>query len=63
MGKKVKVVVDVTELGRRGGMATAANRTAQERTEAARKAIQARWERYYKEHPEKRKKRAGKSRK
>jgi general stress protein YciG len=41
MGKKV--VVDVTELGRAGGKATAANRTPEERSEAARKAVQARW--------------------
>jgi hypothetical protein len=31
------------ELGRRGGKATAKNRTAEERAEAARKAVQARW--------------------
>jgi hypothetical protein len=30
-------------LGRKGGKATAENRTAKERQEAARKAIQARW--------------------
>jgi hypothetical protein len=30
-------------LGRRGGKATAQNRTAEERSEAARKAVQARW--------------------
>jgi hypothetical protein len=30
MGRKVKVVVDVTELGRLGGNATAANRTPEE---------------------------------
>ena len=55
MGKKVRFVIDVTEAGRKGGAATAANRTAAERQEAARKAIQARWEKYYAEHPEKRK--------
>ena len=47
MGKKVKVtitrVIDVTELGRAGGKATAANRTPQERSEAARNAVNARW--------------------
>jgi len=57
MGKKVKVtitrIVDVTEMGRAGGRATAAKRTPQERTEAARKAIAARWDRYYRDHPEK----------
>jgi hypothetical protein len=30
-------------LGRKGGKATAQNRTAQQRKEAARKAVQARW--------------------
>jgi len=57
MGKKVKVtrVVDVTELGRAGGKATAAARTAKERTAAAKKAVKARWDKYYKLHPEKRK--------
>jgi len=31
------------ELGRKGGKATAAKRTKQERSEAARKAVEARW--------------------
>jgi len=31
-------------LGRKGGKATAQNRTAEERSEAARRAVQARWE-------------------
>ena len=53
MGKKVKVVVDVTELGRKGGFATAAKRTEKERKEAARQAIKARWDAYYAAHPEK----------
>jgi len=53
MGRKVKVIVDVTELGRRGGQATAANRTPEERAAAARAAINARWDAYYAAHPEK----------
>ncbi len=57
MGKKVRVtivrVVDVTEMGRAGGKATAANRTPGQRIAAAQKAIRARWEAYYKVHPEK----------
>jgi hypothetical protein len=53
MGKIIRV--DVTEIGRKGGLATAANRTPAQRRQAARIAIQARWERYYAEHPEKRK--------
>ena len=31
------------KMGRAGGQATAANRTPEERSEAARKAVQARW--------------------
>lgn len=53
MGTKVTRVIDVTELGRAGGKATAANRTPKERSAAARIAIKARWEAYYAAHPEK----------
>ncbi len=56
MGKKlIKVVrfVDVAELGRAGGTATAANRTPAERKQAAKLAIRARWEAYYKANPDK----------
>ena len=54
MGKKVRVVrvVDVTELGRKGGRATAAKRTPEQRKAAAQLAIKARWDAYYKAHPE-----------
>jgi len=57
MGKKIRVVrtIDVTELGRAGGHARAAAMTDSQRSQAAREAVQARWERYYAEHPEKRK--------
>jgi hypothetical protein len=57
MGKKIRVVrtIDVTELGRAGGHARAAAMTDAQRSEAARQAVQARWDRYYAEHPEKRK--------
>jgi hypothetical protein len=48
-----KVVVDVTAIGRKGGQATAASRTPAEREEAARMAVQARWDAYYAAHPEK----------
>jgi hypothetical protein len=41
MGKKIKI--DVTELGRSGGRARAANMTAEQRSEGARVASQARW--------------------
>ena len=34
------------QLGRKGGKATARKRTAQERSEAARKAVRARWAKY-----------------
>jgi len=64
MGKKVTRIIDVTELGRAGGRATAANRTAKQRSAAAREAVQARWAAYYSAHPEKAKtKRSGASRK
>jgi hypothetical protein len=55
MGRKVKIVVDVTELGRKGGRARAEALSPEERRASARKAIQARWDRYYAEHPEKKK--------
>lgn len=60
MGKKVKVVRildvdDMAEIGRLGGKATAANRAPEERQAAAQTAAQARWDRYYAEHPEKKK--------
>jgi hypothetical protein len=64
MGKKIKVIVDVTENGRKGGHARAAALSPDERREAARKASQARWDTYYEAHPEKRKTaRTGASRK
>lgn len=42
MAKKKKNPAAVA-LGRKGGRATAKNRTAEERSEAARKAVNARW--------------------
>lgn len=53
MGKKVKVTVDVTELGRKGGAARAKNMTPSERTASSSNAASARWEEYYRLHPEK----------
>jgi hypothetical protein len=53
MGKKIQLVIDVEELGRKGGQATAANRTPGERKAAAAKALKARWDAYYKTNPEK----------
>ena len=44
-------------LGRRGGKARAASLSPKELSEQARKAIDARWERYYRDHPEKLKER------
>jgi hypothetical protein len=40
-------------LGRRGGKARAASLSPEELSEEARKAIEARWEQYYRDHPEK----------
>jgi hypothetical protein len=55
MGKKVKVtrLVDVTEMGSLGGLATAAKRMEAERKAAASAAAKARWEKYYRDHPDK----------
>lgn len=55
MGKKVKVtrIVDVTELGRAGGHARAANLSEKELSTAGVNAAKARWDAYYKLHPEK----------
>jgi hypothetical protein len=57
MGRKIQVTmtVDVDKLSRAGGLARAAALSPEKRKEAARKAVQARWDRYYAEHPEKRK--------
>ena len=57
MGRKIQVTmtVDVDKLSRAGGLARAAALSPEKRQEAARKAVQARWDRYYAEHPEKRK--------
>jgi hypothetical protein len=53
MGKKIKVtrIIDVTEMGRSGGLATASNRTSEERRAAARSAAQARWEGHVAKRP------------
>ena len=51
MGKKIKI--DVTELGRAGGHARAANLSEAELSAAGSKAIKARWDAYYAAHPEK----------
>ena len=53
MGRKVKIVVDVTEIGRKGGKARAANLSAKELSDGASSAAAARWEQYYRDHPEK----------
>jgi hypothetical protein len=53
MGKKVRIIVDVTELGRKGGHARAANLSDVELSAAGSKAVNARWEAYYKAHPDK----------
>ena len=42
MGTKV----DVAEIGKKGGEARSANMTAKERSEASRKAVNARWAKY-----------------
>lgn len=64
MGRKIKVTVDVDELSSAGGRARAAALSPKQRSDAARKAVEARWEKYYAQHPEKLKtRRSGASRK
>lgn len=41
--RKEKKLMDVVALGRQGGKVRAQRMSAQERSEAARKAVQARW--------------------
>ena len=53
MGKKIHLFVDMSELGAKGGKSTAQARTPEERKAASAKAIAARWEKYYRDHPEK----------
>jgi hypothetical protein len=53
MGRKVTITIDVTESGRKGGKARARNLSPKELTAGARTAANARWEQYYRDHPEK----------
>jgi hypothetical protein len=46
-------LVDTKKIGAKGGKARAANLSAKELSESARTAVNARWEKYYREHPEK----------
>ena len=61
MGKKV--TIDVTELGRKGGRARAENLSDEQLSAIGRKAIKARWDAYYKLHPEKLKAKLAKGKK
>jgi hypothetical protein len=61
MGKKI--VVDVTELGRAGGHARAASLSDEELREASSKAARAKWDKYYREHPDKLKAKLAKGKK
>jgi hypothetical protein len=53
MAAKRRTLVDVTKIGRLGGLARAANLSAKEMRESNRQAANARWEAYYAAHPEK----------
>jgi hypothetical protein len=46
-------MVDVAQIGSLGGSARAANLSQEELREASRKASNARWDAYYRAHPEK----------
>jgi hypothetical protein len=50
-------LIDTRKIGAKGGKARAANLSAKELSEAARTAVNARWEQYYRDHPEKLKER------
>jgi hypothetical protein len=52
-GKRRRTLVDVAQIGSLGGSARAANLSADERREAGRHAVNARWEAYYAAHPDK----------
>jgi hypothetical protein len=63
MGKKIRITLDVTELGRAGGHARAAALTDDQLSAAGRNAVNARWDAYYKAHPEKLSAKAAKGKK
>ena len=46
-------MVDTAKIGKKGGKARAANLSEAELSAAGSKAIKARWDAYYKAHPEK----------
>lgn len=50
--KKMRVLVDVVEAGRKGGLRRNETMTAAERKRIAAEAVRARWARYYAENPE-----------
>jgi hypothetical protein len=47
------IKVDTAKIGRKGGHARAANLSAEERSSSASGAAKARWDAYYKAHPDK----------
>lgn len=48
-----KIMIDISGLPSIGGKARAAALSPEERSEASRMAVQARWDAYYRLHPEK----------
>jgi hypothetical protein len=44
--RRRRVMVDLVEVGRLGGLALAAKMSAEERTASARRAVRARWKKY-----------------
>jgi hypothetical protein len=51
--KRIFVTLDITDLPSQGGKARAAALSAEELSAAGSKAVNARWAKYYREHPEK----------
>jgi hypothetical protein len=52
-GKKRGTLVDVAEIGRKGGLNSRINLDPEHAAELGRKAVNARWEAYYAAHPAK----------
>ena len=60
--KRIIIKVDITDLPSLGGLARAAALSADELSAAGSNAVRARWEKYYRLHPEKLKAKLAKGR-
>jgi hypothetical protein len=53
MARRKRITIDITDLPSQGGKARAAALSSEELSAAGSRAVNARWEKYYREHPEK----------